>query len=151
MSDKYKDAELILKLYELRREEVMRKARMWFFAEFQPESIEDFGKVLMGEHSAYFRMVSTYWDMASSFVNNGALDAKMFSDANAEHIGVFLKIEPFLEDLRKAYNMPEYMANLEQCCKTGPDAEAKLGRMRERMKMFKAAREEAAKKQAAGE
>lgn len=151
MSDKYKDAELILKLYELRREEVMRKARMWFFAEFQPESIQDFQKVLMGEHSAYFRMVSTYWDMAASFVNNGALDPKMFSDANAEHFGVFLKIEPFLEDLRKTFNMPEYLENLEQCCKTGPDAEAKLGRMRERMKMFKALREEAVRKQAAGE
>ncbi|MGB9181815.1 MAG: hypothetical protein WCB68_21470 [Pyrinomonadaceae bacterium] len=151
MSDKYKDAELILKLYDLRREEVMRKARMWFFAEFQPESIQDFQTVMMGEHSAYFRMVSTYWDMAASLVNNGALDPKMFGDANAEHIGVFLKIEPFLEDLRKAYNMPEYMDNLEKCCKTGPDAEARLGRMRERMKMFKAIREEAAKKQAAGE
>jgi len=83
MTDKAKSAELILKLYDLRREPVMREARNWFFT-FNPESIEDIQRTAFGEHSAYFRMVTTYWDMACSFVNNGAIDERMFADANAE-------------------------------------------------------------------
>src|SRR5947209_16390403 len=85
MADKEKGAELILRLYELRREEVMRKARTWYFG-FHPESVEDIMAVARGEHSAYFRMVTSYWDMACSFVNHGAIDEEMFNDANAEHI-----------------------------------------------------------------
>ena len=76
MTDKAKSAELIMKLYDLRREPVMREARNWFFT-FNPESIEDIQRAAMGEHSAYFRMVTTYWDMACSFVNHGAIDADM--------------------------------------------------------------------------
>ncbi|HEX5707386.1 MAG TPA: hypothetical protein VFX96_08825, partial [Pyrinomonadaceae bacterium] len=69
MSDKQKSAELILKLYELRRDETMRKARNWFIA-FNPESAQDILTVLSSEHSGYYRMVSTYWDMASALVLN---------------------------------------------------------------------------------
>src|SRR3989440_10249936 len=79
MADKEKSAELILRLYELRREEVMRKARTWYFG-FHPESVEDITAVARGEHSAYFRMVTSYWDMACSFVNHGAVDEEMFKD-----------------------------------------------------------------------
>ena len=68
MSEKYEAANLILKLYDLRREEVMRKARGWFIAEFNPASVQDISNVTMGEHSAFYRMVTTYWDMACSFV-----------------------------------------------------------------------------------
>jgi hypothetical protein len=146
MSEKHDDAELILKLYDLRREETMRKARNWFFADFQPQSVEDFRNALMGEHSAYYRMVTTYWDMAASLVNNAAIDAKMFDDANGEHRGVYLKIEPYLTELRAAFHMPEYLQNLEQCVKSAPGGEEKLTVMRERMKFYKAMREEAARK-----
>ncbi len=82
MSEKHEDAKLILKLYDLRREEVMRKARNWYFAEFNPNSLQDIQNTAMGENSAYYRMVTSYWEMACSFVNNGALDAQMFNDAN---------------------------------------------------------------------
>ena|SRR5947209_6734218 len=150
MSEKQHDAELILKLYDLRREEVMRKARNWYFVEFNPETAQDIFSVLMGEKGAYFRMVTTYWDMASSLVNNGAIDTKMFADANGEHIGVFLKIEPFLEEMRAALMAPNYMENLERCIKDAPNGEETLARSRERFKKFRSMREEAAKK-AAGE
>ena len=101
MSSSYQSADLILKLYDLRREEVMRNARASYMKEFHPRSAQDVISVLRGEHSAYFRMVTSYWEMAASFVNNGAIDWKMFMDANpGEPVNVFVKLYPHLEDLR---------------------------------------------------
>ena len=97
---KHHDAELILKLYELRREPVMREARTWFFT-FNPQKVEDFLDTLTSDKSGYYRMVISYWDMAASLVNNGAIDAQMFNDANGEHLFVYSKMEPFLADLRR--------------------------------------------------
>src|SRR5204863_7805324 len=95
---KHEDADLILKLYDLRREAVMREARNWFLS-FNPTSVQDFIDVLVGEKSAYFRMIVSYWDMAASLVNHGAIDKQMFNDANGEHLFVYSKIEPFLAEL----------------------------------------------------
>lgn len=134
MSTKYEDANLILRLYELRREEVMRKARRWFIG-FTPESTEDFQKVFADpESSAYFRMVTSYWDMAASFVNNGAIDTQMFHDANLEHFAVMSKVEPFLPQLRQMWNMPRYLGHLEKLVMGVPDAKERLAQIRERMK-----------------
>src|SRR2546423_12164092 len=138
MADKEKSAELILRLYELRREEVMRKARTWYCG-FHPESIEDIVAVARGEHSAYFRMVTSYWDMACSFVNHGAIDEEMFNDANAEHILAFSKIQPILEQLRATGN-PTYMQHLEKVVMRLPEAEQRLARFREMSKQMTAAR-----------
>ncbi len=92
-------ANLILKLYELRREETMRQARNYVFS-FNPTSAEEYLAAMTGPHSASVRMVTSYWEMACSFVVNGAIDATMFEDTNGEHVIVFAKIEPFLADLR---------------------------------------------------
>ena len=138
MTDKAKSAELILKLYDLRREQVMRDARNWFF-QFTPESIEDIQRAGMGEHSAYYRMVTTYWDMACSFVNHGAIDAEMFHDANGEHVFVFAKLQPFLEQLRAAVS-PVYMQHLEKAVLAMPDAEARIARIREMTRRMAEAR-----------
>ncbi|HEX6895180.1 MAG TPA: hypothetical protein VF146_07900, partial [Bryobacteraceae bacterium] len=97
---KQDEAGLILKLYELRREETMRKARDWYFREFNPQSIADFGNAIMGEHSGHVRMVVTYWDMAAALVNNGAISLELFNDVNGEHLGTFAKIEPLLPEFR---------------------------------------------------
>ena len=134
MTDKATSAELILKLYDLRRESVMREARNWFFA-FNPESIEDIQRAGMGEHSAYYRMVTSYWDMACSFVNHGAIDAEMFNDANGEHALVFTKLQPFLEQLRATVS-PTYMQNLEKVVMAMPGVEDRLTRMREMLRRF---------------
>ena len=139
MSTKYESADLILKLYELRREETMRKARDWF-ARFNPESAQDIVNAVMGEHSAYYRMVASYWDMAASFVNQGAIDEVMFNEANAEHVFVFAKIEPFLEELRSMFNSPQMLANLEKLVMRTPDAKNRLEAMRERSRRIAAAR-----------
>jgi|SRR5215216_4097472 len=130
---KHHDAELILKLYELRREATMREARNWFFM-FNPQSPKDFADVLTSDKSGFYRMVVSYWDMACSFVNNGAIDAQMFNDANGEHIFVYAKMEPFLEALRAETGNPDYLAHLEKVVKEIPNYETKLVSVRERIK-----------------
>ena len=129
---KYKDADLILKLYDLRREKTMREARNWFFT-FSPEGPQDFMDVLTGDKSGYYRMVTSYWDMACSLVNNGAIDMDMFSDANGEHLFVYAKLEPFLPALREAMGAPQMLAHLEKTVKATPDYEARLAAIRDRM------------------
>ena len=145
MTDKAKSAELILRLYELRREEVMREARNWFFT-FNPESFEDIQRAFMGEHSAYLRMVTTYWDMACSFVNHGAIDAEMFNDANGEQVFVYIKLQPFIEQIRAAGNLT-YMQHLERAVLAMPNAEERLAYMREMAKRVAEARAAAAAEQ----
>jgi hypothetical protein len=147
MSDKAKSAELILKLYDLRREAVMRDARNWFFS-FNPESFEDIQREVMGEHSAHLRMVTTYWDMACSFVNHGAIDAEMFNDANSEQVFVFAKIQPFLAQIRTNNGNPNAFRQLEQAVMAMPHAEERVARARAMAKGIAQARAAAAAGQA---
>ena len=142
MSTKYESANLILKLYEMRREETMRKARDWFIT-FMPNSAQEIIDIFSGPQSAYYRMVTTYWDMAASFVNNGAIDEKMFNDAAGEHVAVFAKVEPFIEELRSMYNSPDYLKNLEQVVMRRPGAKEMLATIRERLKTLTEKRESA--------
>ena len=129
---KAKDADLILKLYDLRREKTMREARNWFFT-FNPQGPQDFMEVLTGDKSGYFRMVVSYWDMACSLVNNGAIDAQMFTDANGEHLFVYAKMEPFIPALREAMGSQQFLAHLEKTVKEVPDYEQRLAAIRDRM------------------
>lgn len=142
---KQEDANLILKLYDLRRETVMREARTWFFS-FNPESAKDFLDVMISEKSPYFRMVVSYWDMAASLVNNGAIDEQMFNDANGEQLFVYSKIEPFLPELRTMFGMPQYLEHLEKAVKRIPNVDERITGMRERMKQLMALREQKAVK-----
>src|SRR5207237_9503705 len=91
---KAKDADLILKLYDLRREETMRKARDWMIR-FNPESMQDILDAVMGEPSAYFRMVTSYWAMAAALVNHGAIREYMFDRANGHHGATVDRPQPF--------------------------------------------------------
>jgi hypothetical protein len=141
---KYEDANLILKLYELRREPVMREARNWMIT-FFPESAQDIMNAILGPNSAYYRMVTSYWEMAASFVNNGAIDEQMFNEANGEHVVVFSKIQPHLAELREIMGNPNILAHLEKLVMRMPDAEALLEQRREMMKRFITARTEMAK------
>ena len=102
MSSKQEDANLILKLYELRREETMRQARNWFF-DFNPQSAQDIINALMGEHSAYYRMVTSYWDMAAALVKHGAISMELFNDTQGEHFAVFAQLEKLIEPARAEY------------------------------------------------
>ena len=144
MSKKQEEADLILKLYELRREETMRKARDWYFRDFHPESIADFTEAMLGEHSGHLRMVVSYWDMAAALVNDGAISLDLFTNTNGEHLGVFSKIEPLLGEIRSVY-APQFAVNLEKLIDATPDGRNRAAKARERMK---AVRDQMAAKQA---
>ncbi len=119
---------VILKLYELRRDEQMRASRQWFFSEFAPKSAMDIIALFRdGERaSANFRMIISYWDMASSLVLNGAIDEKTFLDANTEHIFIYAKIQPFLAEIRELFGEPDYLQNLETLVLRIPNIEQKI-------------------------
>jgi hypothetical protein len=147
---KQADADLILKLYDLRREPVMREARNWFFS-FNPTTTAEYMEAMMSERSGYVRMVISYWDMAASLVNNGAIDEQMFNDANGEHLFIFAKIEPILAELRQQWNQPEMLKHFETLVRRVPNNEQILAGIRERIKMIQGMMaERAAKTQAAG-
>ena len=132
---KHEEADLILKLYDLRRETVMREARNWLFT-FNPTSIQDVMEVMMGEHSGHFRMVVSYWDMACALVNNGAIDEELFNQTNGEHLFVYMKVEPVLQEIRTMFDNPDFLKNLETTVKRMPNIDARIASMRERMAKF---------------
>jgi hypothetical protein len=113
------DAELILKLYDTRRETEIRKARQWWTTTFWPESADDVVKVLRAsgtQENAWFRQVLGYWGMAGSFVSHGVLSEELFFEASfcGEMFIVFIKLEPFLAEVREKTNNPTLLANLEK-------------------------------------
>ena len=134
---KHEEADLILKLYDLRREPTMRIARDYLFRDFNPQSMADITNVLMGEHSGHLRMVVSYWDMAAALVNHGAIDLTLFNDTNGEYLGVFTKLEPFLGEIRAAFG-PRLLANLEKLVDATPDGRKRVAEIREQMKKMAA-------------
>lgn len=143
------DADLILKLYDLRREATMREARNWMFG-FNPTSVQDIIDTMISEHSGHYRMVISYWEMAAAMVNKGAIDEELFNECNGEHLFVYAKIEHLLPEMRAMFDSPDFMMNLETIVKRIPDFEKKLAGMKARMKKFMELRaEREAKNQAA--
>jgi hypothetical protein len=143
MSDKHESMNGIIKLYDLRREPVMREARTWFDG-FHADSFEDIIDLFKTEDERYFRMVLTYWEMAASFVNHGAIDEQMFNETTVEHLAVFSKAEPFIEDLRGMTKIPDLLTNLEKLVLRIPNVKETLANFRERAKERSAVREKAA-------
>ena len=135
MSNKQQDVLAILKLYELRRDEKMRVARAWFLTEFRPQTAMDIVKLLISgaDESANYRMITSYWDMAASLVNNGGIDEELFLEANTEHIAVYSKLQPFLAEVRQIINEDDYYINLEKLVTGIPNIDAKL---EQRRKLF---------------
>jgi hypothetical protein len=140
MSDHH-DADLILKLYDLRREATMREARNWFFT-FNPTSVQDVIDTLLGEHSGHYRMVVSYWDMAAAMVNNGSIDEQLFNETNGEHLFVYAKIAPVIEEVRGFFGNPDFLQNLEKLVKRIPNVDEKISALTERMKKVAALRAE---------
>ena len=128
MDTKPHDALVILKLYEIRSEPLMRAARAWFFSEFNPQSGKEIVVLLQSgeKQSAYYRMVSSHWEVAAALVNNGGVDEKMFLAANTEHLVVFAKLQSFIAEIRETIGEPDYLANLEQLVMRAPNVEKKL-------------------------
>ena len=138
MSSSYESATLIIRLYELRRDPTMREARNWYARSFNPTSIDEVMQAVSGPNSAHFRMVTSYWDMAASFVINDAIDEKMFNDANGEQHVVFAKIEPFIAEYRTKLGNPGYLTSLERLVLKAPGARDRLAMLRERFRSMAA-------------
>jgi hypothetical protein len=113
------DAQLILQLYDLRREAEMRKARSWWFTGFWPRSADDFLKIVSTPGTTennWLRQVTGYWSMAASFVLHGALNADLFLQpaVSGEMFIVFAKVHPFLKDLREKSGDPQMFGTIEK-------------------------------------
>ena len=109
------DAEIILKLYELRTETVMRQARAWMTGEFWPATAEEYFAVAdnpADPHNAWLRQVLTYWEMAAALVLHGAVSAELFVDSNGEGFFLLAKYAPILEEIRKKY--PVFLIKTEE-------------------------------------
>lgn len=128
MADASQAGALLLKLYELRTEPTLRRARSWFVFEFHPASAQDVLAAWLGpgHESAPYRMVTTYWDMAAALVDQGALPADMFNAANTEHVVVYAKLRPLLAEVRAKAKYPDYLGHLERVVEGMPQAAERL-------------------------
>jgi hypothetical protein len=129
---KQEEAALVLRLYEIRREDEFRKAREWFDTEFDPKSAQDIMDLMQSgfEKTAYFRMVLTYWEMVAGLVNYGAIDPDLIHKTNVEHLRYYAKIEPFLDEVRAAFG-GEFLPELDKLVKSAPSFENRLAEWRE--------------------
>ena len=128
----YQDAHLILELYELRREERMRAAREWFLQKFQLRTVDDVRGLAAGTaENVSYRMVTTYWDMAASFVAHGILDGELFLESGGEMLVVYAKLEPLIPEIRASMN-PRLLVNVEKVIAASPSAQERLKPIRER-------------------
>jgi hypothetical protein len=112
----YDDANLILRLYEMRREDRMRKARAWFTAKCKGvQSFEELMKLAPpgSDENASYRQVVTYWDLVASFVASGILHRELFFQSGRELLLVWERVRDFLPSMRDAYHDPNYLKNLE--------------------------------------
>ena len=128
------DAQVVMKLYDLRREAEMRKARHWWTAEFWPTSADDFMKVanaFPSQENSWMRQVGGYWDMAASLVLHGAVNEELFlsTGVSGEMSFIFAKIYPFLKEIRQKMNNPDLFANIEKVATGSKIARKRLERM----------------------
>src|SRR6185295_16056409 len=134
MATPFESAQLILKLFELRRDPLLREARTWFVRQFHPETIDDVKAAMASEHNPKLRMVVGYWDMAASLVTHGAIDRQMFLDANGEIFATFAKIHPLLSEIRGIAALPGFAKHLEAIVMSVPDVEPRLEALRQRFR-----------------
>jgi hypothetical protein len=127
----FEDATLILKLYELRREPVLRKARHWLIFQFNPETAEELLLMARGsisEENAYYRQVLSYWEMAASLVLHGAVKADLFLDSNGEGLYIYAKFHRFHNEFETTTGRP-FMRNTAQMIERYPAAREIFGSM----------------------
>jgi hypothetical protein len=126
------DAEIILKLYDLRREPVLREARA-FFVQFSLKSLDDIVKVANAfgtKEQTYLRQVAGYWEMAASLVNRGALNRELALDNFQEMFFVYAKLQPYLEEYRQAMGAPGFLRQVQQLAESSPETRKRTSDMR---------------------
>jgi hypothetical protein len=130
----FHDADLILKLYELRREAVMREARA-YYASLPPDEASFMAVVAnpASKENSYIRQVLGYWEMAASFVVHGALNAQLAFDSLQEMYFVYAKIKPYLPKLRATTNSPDFLINVEKLAEGTEETRARTARVQARI------------------
>jgi hypothetical protein len=125
------DAELVLQLYDLRREAEMRKARNWYVEQFWPLSFSDVEKI-MGDFGSpqnrWLRQLASYWEMAASLVFRGALNPALFFDSCGEAWFFYTKLKPFVAEMRANY-FPNYLDHLEKVVEGSDEGRERLQQM----------------------
>ena len=142
------DAQVVLQLYDLRRETEMRKARNWWAVNFWPQSPDDMVKVINtfgSQENAWFRQVAGYWEMASALVLRGALNEGLFYDAGGEMWFMLGKVYPYLKEFREKMQSPESFRNAEKLATQSKEGRERLQRMVKRVEGWRKTRTEAAK------
>ena len=135
------DAELLIQVYDLRRESVMRESRQAVLRDFWPKSWDDVQALLKAEHplNAAYRQTATYWEMVYSIARHGIVHAGFWLENNAEGLFLFVKIEPFLEQIRAA-GQPSAFRNAEWVARECPDGQPIHERIKARVAQMAAAR-----------
>lgn len=111
----YDDANLLLRLYEIRRDPKLREARAWFVANCKPKTLAEIQELCPpgSENNARMRMVISYWDMAASFITAGVLNPELFFANNREMLVIWVRVRKLLPEMRAAYKDPANCENLE--------------------------------------
>lgn len=111
----YDDVKLILKLYDMRREEQLRAARAWFSGNFKVKTMVEYNRLCPtgSGMNAFARQVITYWDMVSSFITSGVLNQELFFQSGRELLFVWTRVQPIVEEWRELYKDPNWLKNLE--------------------------------------
>jgi hypothetical protein len=133
-----RQAELILKLFELRREPVMRQARSYIGGAFLPASADELVSLVAAgnQESAYILQVYGYWDMVAAFVLHGAIDESLFYDVGQEMYFQFAKIYPYLAEFRAKMNLPEWMISIERVIEGSAVGRSRIETMRRNLEQI---------------
>jgi hypothetical protein len=130
------DAQLILQLYDLRREAEMRKARSWYAGSFWPETADDYAKVANAysiPENAWLRQVISYWGMAAALVLNGSLNEDLFFETCGEMWFTLSKVSPILKDIRVKMQVPELFEHMEKLATKTKAGKERLKKLEIRM------------------
>ena len=136
------DADLCMKLYDLRREPEMRKARDFVNFQFQPQSIEDVLKVVQAlgtQENAWVRQVFSFWENAASLILNDVVHPGLFFTWNGEMVFVYAKFKPFLKELRLKLENPTFLTGMEQAVSGSPEMRKRVDMIQKRMAKMQAA------------
>ena len=137
------DAEIVMRLYDMRREDVMRKARDFMAGQFWPDTAADVQNLINAwgsQENAYFRQITSYWEMCAALPLRGAVDPDLFSDWAGEMFFIFAKFYPILSEVREKTGNPKMLGNIETFINSKPEYQEKLKAFVARTTKMKAAR-----------
>src|SRR3954468_19990205 len=135
------DAQAVMQLYDLRREPEMRKARAWYGMQFNPQSADEIMAIVMdmkSDGNRFFRMITSYWEMAAAMALHGAINEELFLDTQQEMFFVMAKLYPHLEGVREKMQMPDAMRRCETLINKSDASKKKLQEFIKRVERFRA-------------